>query len=60
MKPIIIKAKYPGTCVYCGCEVEIGETVAWVKDEGVVHTKHFSSEQLQRESLIEEARRGVQ
>lgn len=57
IKPIIMKAKYPGTCAYCGREVEEGEEIAWVKDEGIAHTKHFSSEQLQRESLIKEAKR---
>lgn len=52
MKPILIAAKYPSRCVFCGRDIEVGEPVLYQSGAGVAHPNHFSTEEREDENLL--------
>ena len=52
MKPIVLRAKYEGPCLFCGRLVKVGKEIVWEEGIGIAHAQHFSSKELKKDGLL--------
>jgi len=57
MKPVLIKNKYHGRCLFCGQEIEIDKKILWQPGTGIAHPDHFSEEEKQIDYLLDQFQR---
>ncbi len=53
MKPIVMRAKFEGPCLFCGRLVKVGKEIVWEEGVGIAHAHHFSSKELKRDGLLQ-------